>query len=177
MNWQATIVFTIGKLIQRLKCLRVEQADKIIKRRIRVWDAAEQRDLLFTEVGEVHLIDTGQASYLGKVECREANAGRYQNTLCGLACGLLEHLILLDGDVEWIAVLQILEQKVEGTLEGFIVFPHLGARYHFEYHGEGLLVLRGFADEVQHERLQQRRFRFRPKRVGFMGAFGRGVFD
>ena len=86
-------------------------------------------------------------------------------------------MVLLDGNAFRVTHLEPLEQNIQRRLEVLVFFPHFGSRQHLHDHGEVLLVLRRFMDEVQDKSLQQSRFGLGPEWVGALGTGRGGALD
>ena len=86
-------------------------------------------------------------------------------------------MVLLHGNALRIPHLQTGEQDVQGGLVFLIFLPHLGGGQHLHHHGEILFFLWGFMHEIEHQGLEQRRFRFGPERVAALRSRRGGALD
>ena len=82
---QASFVYTIRLAVQRLNKLRVDHANEVIQRLIRIGDAAEQRDFAFAQFLQVQLVRHRQLGDGRQIERGKAHTHADQNGLGGLA--------------------------------------------------------------------------------------------
>ena len=82
---QASFVYTIRLAVQRLNKLRVDHANEVIQRLIRIGDAAEQRDFAFAQFLQVQLVRHRQLGDGRQIECSQAYTHADQNGLRGFA--------------------------------------------------------------------------------------------
>ena len=90
---------------------------------------------------------------------------------------LLENLILLNGDMGGLLLLQCPEQHIQRTAVLLVLLPHIGKIHHVDHGLKVLLILWRFMDEVEHERGIQRNLSLFPEGVIAGGVTGRSVFD
>ena len=75
----------VGLTIKRLDKLRVNHADQIIQRFIRIRDAAEQRDFALAQFLQVQLVRHRQLGDGRQIECSQAYTHADEDGFCGLA--------------------------------------------------------------------------------------------
>ena len=177
MDRQPSVVHMVGLVIKFLNDLRVEHTDKIGQRGIVIGNDGKDRRFLFPQFADAHIVVVGDRADLIHIECRQPYRQRDIDALCRFACRLLVDPILLYSNVHGLIVAELLEQQIERRHIRFLVFAHIGVGEHLHDHAEVLLFLRRFVQEIEHERFEQRCFRFFPERIATAAAFRRGIAD
>ena len=158
-------MYTIRLAVQRLDKLRVNHADQIIERLIRVRYAAEQRDFALAQLLQVQFIRYSQLGDGRQIECGQAYTHTDEDRFRGLASRLFENAVLLTSDAVGFVHFQSLEQDVQRGLVGVIVLVDFGGGNHFHDHRKVLFFGRGLVQQVQHKGLEQGCFGFLPEGV------------
>ena len=78
-HWQASLVFPIRHIVQRLDELAVNHAHKVVETLVTVRDAAEEGHLLFAHFLQMEVVGIGEPGDLRQVEGGQPDANTYQN--------------------------------------------------------------------------------------------------
>ena len=110
---QPSPVDAVSLTVERLNELAVNHADQIVERFVRIRDAAEQRNLAFSEFFQMQFVGHSQPCDLRQIECRQPNANADQNRTRRLARCLLENTVLFAGNAVRLAHFQAFKQNVQ----------------------------------------------------------------
>lgn len=124
---QPSPVDAVSLTVERLNELAVNHADQIVERFVRIRDAAEQRNLAFSEFFQMQFVGHSQPCDLRQIECRQPNANADQNRTRRLARCLLENTVLFAGNAVRLAHFQAFKQKCP-TVIGSRRHPHAPRR-------------------------------------------------
>ena len=138
--------------VKLLKCLGVKHTNQKVERHIvAVRNDAEDSLLAFPQFFQLHRVRAGDPLHLRQGERSQPHGSGNQNAHSRLTGSLLEHLILPQGDMAGVFLLQRLKQKIQ---RGLIIAVALFRRtvfQHGEHHFHGLLLWRRLMQKIQHK--------------------------
>ena len=177
MHGKPAVMLSVRREIELLEHLGVEHADQVVEGTVVVRNAAVDDGFLLSDGGNVHFVHVGHAHHIRKVEGGQTDANGNQNGFRSLAGSHLEDAILLHSNVIRIAHGEVLKQIIQIALEILLFLAHLRCLKHLHDHAEVAFLFGGFMDEIQTQRLKQRRFGLLPERIIGVGILRRGIAD
>ena len=114
-NRQAASMHLVRLIVQLLEGLRIQHTHQEIQGGVvAVRDDAEHRLLPFPQLPQLHGVPAGDPLDLRQGEGGQPDGGGNEDAHGRLAGGLLEHLVLAEGDMVRVFFLQSLKEQIQG---------------------------------------------------------------